>query len=221
MNQAQIDLVARAMRCGNSEAQQFLLRLRDLGGAPPGGETYREEDWLEALKSFGVDPEEWSHYRPVLIPDYLPTDAASASNPGIPVSLNADTPTAELQLYFQNGGIVLDVNFFVQGSALLPAGYPTPGFGSVDILDNVFLSVQSSGGDNVYSDKPVPLSGWLKREYDPWYRKIPWLSPTSTLGLTFTIIPPGFTGTTPPYVDYVGQVGVSFSMLSKTKQGRR
>ena len=221
MNQEQIDFIGRALRCSNSEAQQFLMRLQDLGGAPAGGITHREDDWIQALKHFGIDPEEWAMYRPVLIPGYLSTDANSASNPGIAVSLNADTEKQELQVYFQNGGIVLDLQFNIQGSNLKAAGFPTPGFGDADIRDYIFLSVQQSGGDNVYNDKPAPLSHWLKRKWDAWYRKIPWVIPTATLGLTFTIIPPGFTGTTPPYVDYVGQIGVTFSMLSKTKQGRR
>lgn len=165
---------------------------------------------------------------PLMQPVYTTIRDDTDTHTDIPVSLNADVPSQELRVYFQDTCFIRRLTATVHSPVVVAnalagaAGVPLPPF-EPQVLENVpfegisaedfiYVQLERDGRGQIYQQKPVPLSeltndGAHGRLFEP----IPIVKAGGSINISLSIMPPQNENfVTPPFIERIGLVCITF-----------
>lgn len=131
---------------------------------------------------------------------------------GIPLSLSATTPTAQLRWYFQDAAFVRRLTAVVTGLRLTAAGQPDQLFeNSIIPGDYIYAQLKRDGSGDVFQTNFMPLSEFTgSGSHAYFFNLVPVVEKAGSLLMELTLFPPnGQALQNPPFVDHCGMVTVS------------
>jgi len=159
----------------------------------------------------------------------------TATNPGIPISLNADVTRQPMRFYFQDPAFIRRVTATILAPVIYPAGVPgvqgpflnaggqpyenfTPTeldcwcFEGVAPEDYLYAQFERDGAGQVFQTQTVPLSevaGNAQLGY--FFNLIPFVKAGGSIVVNLNIMPPGDQNfDAPPFVSRMGLITLSF-----------
>ena len=200
------------------------MRERFMAFQNPDIRAYYEEAAYQVGITLGTD----TRLTPLIKSDSTVISDATATHPGVPVSLNEDVQTAQLRYYFQDAAFIRRVTATVLSPVLRPgaiAGYAGPGpvppfepqvlttqpFDKIDVTNFIYAQMQRDGSGQLFQDEFVPLSeitGDGAHSY--FFNLIPVVKSGGSILINLSIMPPKNSNFPyPPFIDRVGLVTIS------------